>query len=146
MGELTPEKRVLTHSLRSTPAPSTLHPQPYTLNLTPPTLHHQPYTLNPTPSPSCHVLPPPHPLLLPPPSLLSGNKYFSFKNAFGGGNGSNDHAKLKSENGFLKQNRKLVHECLRSLMRASEHYAKKSHYLHIPSNSGFWAQIPKNRF
>jgi len=32
------------------PTPSTLHPQPYTLNPTPSTLHPQPYTLNPTPS------------------------------------------------------------------------------------------------
>ena len=27
------------------------------------------------------------------------------------GNGSNDYAKLKSENGFVEQNRKLVHKC-----------------------------------
>ena len=32
------------------PTPSTLHPQPFTLNPTPLTLHHQPYTFNPTPS------------------------------------------------------------------------------------------------
>jgi len=44
-----------------------------------------------------------------------------------GGNGSNDHAKLKTENEFVKQNRKLVHKCgFRFRGRASEHAEQKN--------------------
>ena len=78
--------------------------------------------------------------------MSSGNKYFSFKNAFAGvsgGNGSNDYAKLKSENGFAEQNRKSFHKySFRFSVRASQ---RTGFSPQNQENSGFWAQIPKNR-
>lgn len=41
---------------------------------------------------------------------------------FGGGNGLNDHAKLKFENKVVKQNRKLIHKyCFRFLVLEPYH-------------------------
>ena len=69
---------------------------------------------------------------------------FFFQKCILGGNGSNDHSTLKSENGFVKQNQKLVLNCgFRFSVRASE----QTRFL-PPNyeNSGFRAQIPRNRF
>ena len=69
---------------------------------------------------------------------------FFFQKCILGGNGSNDHSKLKSENGFVKQNPKLVLKCgFRFSVQASERTG------FLPpncENSGFRAQIPRNRF
>ena len=55
-----------------------------------------------------------------------------------GENGSNDHAKLKSENGFVKQNRKLVHKYgFRFSVRASEQAKQKNRFF------GIWAPKPE---
>ena len=61
-----------------------------------------------------------------------------FQKCIFGGNGSNDHAKLKSENGFEKQNGKLVHKCgFRFSVRASEQAEQKNRFL------GIWARNPE---
>ena len=61
---------------------------------------------------------------------------FFFQKRVLGGNGSNDHAELKSENGFVKQNKKLVHECgFRFSVRASEQAKQKNLFL------GIWAKL-----
>ena len=63
---------------------------------------------------------------------------FSVKINFRGGGGSNDPAKLKSENEFVEQNRNLVHKCgFTFSVRASEQAAQKKRFL------GIWAQKPK---
>ena len=61
---------------------------------------------------------------------------FFFSNRVLGGNGSNDHAKLKSENGFVELNRKLVQRFgPRFSVRSSEQAKQKNDF----SESG-----PKN--
>ena len=61
------------------------------------------------------------------PCTLIRKQVFFFQIRVLGGGGSNDHAKLKSENGVVKQNRKLIHNCgFRFRGRASEQAEKKN--------------------
>jgi len=69
---------------------------------------------------------------------------FFFQKCILRGNGSNDHSKMKSENGFMKQNQNLVLKYgFRFSLRASEQTGfPPLNY----ENSGFQAQIPRNWF